>query len=284
MKRTNRGWRPSNDWRSGRYGLIGGCQAGRLDIERFRSDFPLISEIPFSSERKMMTTIHSQDGRQIAITKGAPGVVLARCSSCSDAAQQFSLADERCQSIRQTITKLQSEGMYVLGLASHEITSSTPPAEVEQDMIFLGLLALIDPPRPHAAQAIAEAHTAGIRVVMITGDNGLTAQAIAGELGIGHNVVEAHQLEGLTIQALSERMVDVDIVAHATHPQIKQRVLQAFQKAGHFVAMTGDGVNDATALKQSDVGVAMGLRGTDIAKNRLPWCFWTIVSRRLLRQ
>ena len=244
--------------------LMAARQAG-LDIERFRSDFPLISEIPFSSERKMMTTIHSQDGRQIAITKGAPGVVLTRCSSCSDAEHQFSLADDRCQSIRQTITKLQSEGMYVLGLASHEITSSTPPAEVEQDMIFLGLLALIDPPRPHAAQAIAEAHGAGIRVVMITGDNGLTAQAIAGELGIGHNVVEAHQLEGLTIQALSERMVDVDIVARAT-PQIKQRVLQAFQKAGHFVAMTGDGVNDATALKQSDVGVAMGLRGTDIAK------------------
>ncbi len=244
--------------------LMAARQAG-LDIERFRSDFPLISEIPFSSERKMMTTIHSQDGRQIAITKGAPGVVLTRCSSCSDAEHQFSLADDRCQSIRQTITKLQSEGMYVLGLASHEITSSTPPAEVEQDMIFLGLLALIDPPRPHAAQAIAEAHGAGIRVVMITGDNGLTAQAIAGELGIGHNVVEAHQLEGLTIQALSERMVDVDIVARAT-PQIKQRVLQAFQKAGHFVAMTGDGVNDATALKQSDVGVAMGFRGTDIAK------------------
>ncbi len=245
--------------------LLAAAGLAGLDIDRIRSDFPLLGEIPFSSERKMMTTIHAQDGRQIAITKGAPGVVLAHCSSCSDAEHEFSLADERCQSIRQIIAKLQSEGMYVLGLASHEIAPSTSPAQVEQGMIFLGLLAFIDPPRPHAAQAIAEAQGAGIRVVMITGDNGLTAQAIAGELGIGHNVVEARQLEGLSTQALSERMAGVDIVARAT-PQIKQQVLQAFQLAGHFVAMTGDGVNDATALKQSDVGVAMGLRGTDIAK------------------
>jgi Ca2+-transporting ATPase len=245
--------------------LLQAAQQAGLDSDRIRADHPLVSVIPFSSERKMMTTIHTQNDRRIAITKGAPGVVLAHCASCSDAEHHFSLDDERCQSIRQVTANLQSEGMYVLGLANREIDASTPPEEVEQGMIFLGLLALIDPPRPNAARAIAEAHDAGIRVVMITGDNGLTAQAIAGELGIGQNVVEARQLEGLSSQALFEQMTDVNIVARAT-PQIKQQVLQAFQHAGHFVAMTGDGVNDATALKQSDVGVAMGLRGTDIAK------------------
>ncbi len=132
-------------------------------------------------------------------------------------------------------------------------------------MTFLGLQALIDPPRPEAAQAIAQAQGAGIRVVMITGDNALTAQSIAGQLGIGQRAVTARELEGLDLPQLSERMREVDIVARAT-PSIKQQVLQALQGEGHFVAMTGDGVNDATALKQSDVGVAMGMRGTDIAK------------------
>jgi len=155
--------------------------------------------------------------------------------------------------------------MYVLALAQKEVPSGQATDEAERDMTFLGLQALIDPPRPEAAEAIARAQGAGIRVVMITGDNGLTAQAIAKQLGIGERTVETHELESLSRQALLERVKDVDIVARAT-PQIKQQVLQALQDAGHFVAMTGDGVNDATALKQSDVGVAMGLRGTDIAK------------------
>jgi Ca2+-transporting ATPase len=245
--------------------LIKAAQGGGLNIQSIRAEFPLVNEIPFSSERKMMTTIHTFDGRQIAFTKGAPGVVLAHCISCRDAGRQFPLADDHCQFIRQAIAQLQREGMYVLGLASKEISSDVPDDQIEQKMTFLGLLALIDPPRPQAAEAIAQAQGAGIRVVMITGDNGLTAQAIAGQLGIGTRVMESRQLEELSRQELVEQMKDVDIVARAT-PQTKQRVLLALQDAGHFVAMTGDGVNDATALKQSDVGVAMGLRGTDIAK------------------
>ena len=115
-------------------------------------------------------------------------------------------------------------------------------------------------------------------MVMITGDNGLTAQAIAGTLGIGQQVADHREMGQINGKALTEFMKEVDIVARAT-PQVKQQVLQALQDAGHVVAMTGDGVNDATALKQSDVGVAMGLRGTDIAKNRPRWCCWTIISR-----
>ncbi len=152
----------------------------------------------------------------------------------------------------------------MLALAKKEIASADT-GEAEHDLTFLGLQAMMDPARPEAAEAIARAQTAGIRVVMITGDNALTARAVGRRLGIGERCVETRELEELSEDALRERVKAIDIVARAT-PETKQRVLKALQEAGHFVAMTGDGVNDATALKQSDVGVAMGLRGTDIAK------------------
>ena len=245
--------------------LLKAAQRVGLDSDQIRTDHPLLSVIPFSSERKMMTTLHQTEQGRLAITKGAPGIVLEHCSACAENGHPFSMNDPRCQLIRQASQKLQSQGMYVLGLAKKELTSVEQGEQIEQGMTFIGLLVLMDPPRPQAAEAIAKAQAAGIRVVMITGDNGLTAQAVAGELGIGQNVVNARDLVGLSNSELFEKVKDVDIIARAT-PQVKQVVLQELQKAGHFVAMTGDGVNDATALKQSDVGVAMGLRGTDIAK------------------
>lgn len=244
--------------------LIAGQKAG-LEIDRIRADHPLVNMIPFSSERKLMTTLHQLDGAVVAITKGAPGVVLTHCSSCEVNGQSYPMGDSHCQAVRETIKRLQSEGKYVLGLATKRLPSSDTSKLVEQGMTFMGLLVLMDPPRPQAAEAIAAAHKAGIRVVMITGDNGLTAQAVAGELGIGQNVVDARDMVGLSNAELFEKVKDVDIIARAT-PQVKQVILHELQQAGHFVAMTGDGVNDATALKQSDVGVAMGLRGTDIAR------------------
>jgi P-type Ca2+ transporter type 2C len=245
--------------------LIKAAQAASLDPEQARKASPRVNEIPFSSERKMMTTIQSAHGKQFAVTKGAPGPVLAHCRSCQDSAGEHPLTDPSCQAIRQQVSELQSKGFYILGVAKKEIPPDASLGQVETEMTFLGLLALIDPPRPGAAEAIARAHGAGIRVVMITGDNGLTAQAIAGTLGIGQRVTDAREMGNLTGNELIEYMKEIDIVARAT-PQVKQQVLQALQNAGHVVAMTGDGVNDATALKQSDVGVAMGLRGTDIAK------------------
>jgi P-type Ca2+ transporter type 2C len=244
--------------------LRAAVQAG-IDIEKERAGFPMVNEIPFSSERKMMTTIHKKDGQIVSYTKGAPGIILAHCTTCWEGDHLVPLEDAHCQTVQQTVRELQSQGMYVLGLARNFIPTAASTAQAEQEMAFIGLQALIDPPRPGAAEAIAHAQEAGIRVVMITGDNALTAQAIAQQLGIGQHATEANLLEGLSRQDLKERMKEIDIVARAT-PQIKQRVLQALQDAGHFVAMTGDGVNDATALKQSDVGVAMGQRGTDIAK------------------
>ncbi len=245
--------------------LLKAAQEAGLDIEQIRLESPLINEIPFSSERKMMTTIHRNGERLFAYTKGAPGAVFSHCTSCQEGEVQYPLEDKHCLSIHQTVEKLQSEGMYILGLASKELSPADLSEEIECEMTFIGLLALIDPPRLQVAQTIALTRQAGIRVVMITGDNGLTAHAIAAQLGIGQRVIEARELEFLARKALYQRMNDVDIVARAT-PQTKQEVLQALQDEGHFVAMTGDGVNDATALKQSDVGVAMGLRGTDIAK------------------
>ncbi|HEX7568105.1 MAG TPA: cation-transporting P-type ATPase [Anaerolineaceae bacterium] len=236
-----------------------------LDLAQVRKDSPRLNVIPFSSERKMMTTIHARDGRNVSITKGAPGPVLAQCSDCRLGEQDYPMEDQRCRSIRQQVTDLQGKGFYVLGVAERELPGEVPIEMAETELTFLGLLALIDPPRAGAAEAITRAQGAGIRVVMITGDNGLTAQAIAGTLGIGQRVLDARTMEDISGPELVEKMKAVDIVARAT-PQVKQQVLQALQDAGHVVAMTGDGVNDATALKQSDVGVAMGLRGTDIAK------------------
>ena len=245
--------------------LVKAALLAGLDTEQARKDIPRVNEIPFSSERKMMTTIHTKDGKNFAFTKGAPGPVLAHCTCCQEGTQEYALADSHCQAIRQRVTELQGQGFYVLGVASRELPTGVSADQAENEMTFLGLLALIDPPRPGAAEAIARAQGAGIRVVMITGDNGLTAQAIAATLGIGGRVMDAREMGAITSPVLIEKMKEVDIVARAT-PQVKQQVLQALQDAGHVVAMTGDGVNDATALKQSDVGVAMGLHGTDIAK------------------
>ncbi|MCL5999318.1 MAG: cation-transporting P-type ATPase [Chloroflexi bacterium] len=245
--------------------MIRSAQSAGLDIERERASHPRTHIIPFSSERKMMTTVHAHDGQWVAYAKGAPGAILSRCMTMTEGGQRVPLDDARRRAVRQAIDQLQAAGMYVLGLAKREFPAAAPTDGAEQEMTFLGLQALIDPPKPGAAETIEQAKGAGIRVIMITGDNALTAKAVAKDLGIGQNVVEARELERLSRQELVKRMEDVDIVSRAT-PQIKQQVLQALQDEDHFVAMTGDGVNDATALKQSDVGMAMGLRGTDIAK------------------
>lgn len=245
--------------------LLRAAQHAGLDVTRERAAFVKVNEIPFSSERKLMTSLHQHQDHVIAYTKGAPEAVLVRCTSYWQAGQAVPLDTNHLQTLSDTLAQLQRDGMYVLALAQKIVLSAELTDSSEHNVTFLGLQALIDPPRPEAAAAIAQAHAAGIRVVMITGDNALTAQAVAHQLGIGNRAVDASALATLSADMLREHMTRIDIVARAT-PETKQQVLQALQEAGHFVAMTGDGVNDATALKQSDVGVAMGLRGTDIAK------------------
>jgi len=245
--------------------LLVAAQSAGMDIEGIRDEFPKVRMIPFSSERKMMTTIHRHNGSLVAYTKGAPGPILARCTSIWVNDQAIPLDEGRRLSIQQVTRQLQSQGMYLLGFARKEAPASEPVESFERGLAFLGLQALMDPPRPEAAEAIASAQGAGIRVVMITGDNALTGLAVARQLRMGQRVAEAQELDGLPYQDLRTHVKDLDIIARAT-PETKQRVLSALQDEGHFVAMTGDGVNDATALKQADVGVAMGLQGTDIAK------------------
>ena len=245
--------------------LLHAAQEAGLDIEKERRDLPKVDEIPFSSERKMMTTFHRRNGRVIAYTKGAPEEVLARCATCWLGGRVLPLDAELRQGALRAIEQLESEAWYLLALARKEAQSGDASSSVEQGMTFLGLQAMMDLPRPEASGAIAQAKRAGIRVLMMTGDNARTARAVGKHLGIGERFAEAGELDNLSSAELQERVRRIDIVARAT-PQTKLKVLQALQGDGHFVAMTGDGVNDATALKQADVGVAMGLRGTDIAK------------------
>jgi P-type Ca2+ transporter type 2C len=244
--------------------LIAAQKAG-LDIELQRARHSKVNEIPFSSERKMMTTIHETAGHFVAYTKGAAEVILSRCDTLLQGGRVEGLDESNLNTIRNELEKLESEAMYVLALAKKELPWKEVDSKTEEQLTFLGLQAMRDPPRPEAAEAIATAGEAGIRVVMITGDNRLTAQAIGRKLGIGNRSIEAVEVEEMSSEELLQKMQNTDILARAT-PQSKQQVLESLQNAGHFVAMTGDGVNDAPALKQSDVGVAMGLRGTDIAK------------------
>lgn len=244
--------------------LVAALSAG-IDIEGVRRGRPRIGEIPFSSERKMMTTLHSTDGGLVAFSKGAPGAILPRCSAYMRGSGRLPMDDSALREIRSAIEELEGEAWYVLAFAANSLSSADAPATAEMGMTFLGLQAMRDPPRPEVFEALSQAREAGIRVVMITGDSALTAQAVGRQLGIGDRCVEAREIESLDGDRLRERAQSIDIVARAT-PQTKQSVLQALQEDGHFVAMTGDGVNDSTALKQSDVGIAMGLRGTDIAK------------------
>ncbi|MDH7482526.1 MAG: cation-transporting P-type ATPase [Armatimonadota bacterium] len=245
--------------------LLNAARQAHMDIERERNEYPRVSEIPFSSERKMMTTIHKYDDKFVSYTKGAAEAVLSKCTASWFDGRQIAFGDDQRAAVERVLGQWEDEGLYVLAFSRNEIPSPDAIDAAEQGMTFIGLQAMMDPPRPEVADAIATTKKAGIRVVMITGDNVRTATAVAAKLGLGRRAVEARELENLSRDELRQRMEGVDIVARAT-PDIKQHVLQALQDAGHFVAMTGDGVNDATALKQSDVGVSMGLRGTDIAK------------------
>ncbi len=241
------------------------AQAVGLDVELERTNSPKVNEIPFSSERKMMTTIHKRGQGFTAYCKGAAEVILSRCSCMMFDGKETPLDLSRMEVIHQALNQFEEEAMYVLALAEKKLETKEINGETEQDLTLLGFQAMKDPARPEAASAIAEAQGAGIRVIMITGDNKLTASAIGKQLGIGNRFLESNEVETMSQAELRDKMRNVDIIARAT-PETKQKVLQALQDEGHFVAMTGDGVNDAPALKQSDVGVAMGVRGADIAK------------------
>jgi Ca2+-transporting ATPase len=237
-----------------------GLHKESLDAENLR-----IHEIPFSSEAKRMTTLHQNNGTVTAYAKGAPEVILDGCDFVltSNGAQKLDEIN-RGQILSQA-QALASEALRVLAVASK---IGATPENAEQGMTFLGLVGMIDPPRPEAKSAIQVCVEAGIRPVMITGDHPMTAQAVARELGLLHNggrVVTGAELEEMTDEQLQRDVEQISVYARVS-PSHKLRVVTAWQARGHIAAMTGDGVNDAPALKKADIGVAMGITGTDVTK------------------
>jgi Ca2+-transporting ATPase len=270
--------------RDGRWAVQGDPTEGALIVasrkagfeeEILESRFTRIGEVPFSSERKLMSTIHSDARRKdvlVAFTKGAPDVLLARCSQEEVGEDKRPLTAERREQIGRAIDQLASEGMRTLAVALRLLPRDTfdPHSldeHVEEDLVFLGLIGMIDPPRPEAAIAVAKAKAAGVRPLMITGDHHVTARVIAAELGVdcGEAVLRGAEIENMSDAAL-ERAVQTTSVYARVNPGHKLRIVKALQASGAIVAMTGDGVNDAPALKNADIGVAMGITGTDVSK------------------
>jgi Ca2+-transporting ATPase len=225
---------------------------------------PRVSEIPFSSESKRMTTMHERNGNVTAYAKGAPEILLESCVSELTAAGVVPLTDARRETIAQDARGMAAVALRVLGVATKENISLE---DAEKGLTFLGLVGMIDPPRSEAKEAIARCHSAGIRVAMITGDHPVTAEAIGRELGLLRKgrVVTGAELDAMNEDALRRDVHVIDIYARVS-PSHKLRVVTALQALGEVVAMTGDGVNDAPALKKADIGIAMGITGTDVSK------------------
>ncbi|MCS7242592.1 calcium-translocating P-type ATPase, SERCA-type [Candidatus Caldatribacterium sp.] len=236
--------------------------------QEWRTMYPRYDEIPFDSGRKRMSTLHVIDGQYVLFTKGAPEILLERCSFYEAQGQILPLGEKEREQIRQAQETMASEALRVLAFAFRMLPSARLSAEAEQDLIFVGLLGMIDPPRKEVYGALAEAKRAGIETVMITGDSALTAEAIAKELGMlepGDEILTGQELERLPHEELRKRIRRVRVFARVW-PEQKLRIVEALQESGEVVAMTGDGVNDAPALKKADIGVAMGITGTDVAK------------------
>jgi len=246
---------------------VAAAKAG-LWQEKLQSQFPRIHEIPFSSETKRMTTVHQTPQGKIAYSKGAPEIILSSCSHIYQNGKETELNDTDKDNILSVSYGMAGDALRVLGAAYKLLPDNTDKAEmIDRGMVFVGLLGMIDPPREEVKEAVKLCDQAGIRSVMITGDHKLTAVAIAKELGI---LKEGVALTGTDIDNLSdeefEALVETIEVYARVSPAHKLRVVEALTKRGHVVAMTGDGVNDAPALKKADIGVAMGITGTDVSK------------------
>ncbi len=243
--------------------VVVAAKAG-LNKESLEREWPRTHEIPFTSERKRMTTLHQAPDGSLAYSKGAPEVIIASCTRQRTAEGEISLDEKGVQAILEVAKEMTTEALRVLAVACKPTASI---ADAEKEMIFLGLAGMIDPPRPEAAEAIKTCAAAGIRPVMITGDHPGTGEAVARELGLlktGH-VVTGAELEAMLDADFEQKVETIDVYARVS-PEHKLRVVTALQKKGHVVAMTGDGVNDAPALKKADVGIAMGITGTDVSR------------------
>jgi Ca2+-transporting ATPase len=239
-----------------------------------------LAELPFDSDRKRMTTMHGTAGARVrapgaerlALVKGAPDVILGLCTGIEGAGGPEVLDAAGCEAAHAANHAMASQGLRVLAVAyrafPNQPASLTPDA-IERDLVLLGLLGMQDPPRPEVADAIAKGREAGLRTIMITGDHVATAEAIAKQIGLlrpGARVVSGAELEKMAEGQLAKEIEDIDVFARVS-PHHKVEIVEALRSNGEIVAMTGDGVNDAPALKRADIGIAMGITGTDVAKN-----------------
>lgn len=238
-----------------------------LDI---REKYSRLGELPFDSDRKLMSTINEINGKAMIITKGALDVLIERIVSIEKTDGLNSITEEDKERIKAANTNLSKNGLRVLAFAYKEIHREKElQFEDEKDLIFIGLVAMMDPPRKESKQAVEDCIEAGIKPVMITGDHKVTASAIAKEIGIlthESESMDGHELDNLGDEELKRKIKDISVYARVS-PEHKIRIVKAWQDEGNVVAMTGDGVNDAPALKQADIGIAMGITGTEVAKD-----------------
>jgi Ca2+-transporting ATPase len=273
LQENNGRWTVQGDPTEG--ALIVAARKAGLEAEALKDRFERVGEIPFSSERKLMSTVHTDTERQerlLVFAKGAPDVLLTRCSEELVGESTRHLTEERRKEIAVINEELASRALRTLGIAYRSVPIGELEIEdvderVERDMVFAGLIGMIDPPRSEAKDAVARAKAAGIRPIMITGDHPITAHVIAHELGITANgrVITGAELQSMTDESLVEAVRTSSVYARV-NPEHKLRIVDALQSEAAVVAMTGDGVNDAPALKTADIGVAMGITGTDVSK------------------
>jgi|TARA_B100001971_G_C18260456_1_gene586300 Ca2+-transporting ATPase len=240
--------------------LIVSAAKANLKKEELEKKHKRVDEIPFSSERKIMTTLHNFNSEKIAFVKGAPEIVLKLCSSIYENGKIRKLTEAKKKEILQTNQEFANNALRVLGFAFKTVMSKD---RIEKNLTFVGLQGMIDPPRLEVKEAIRKCKKAGIKVVMITGDHEITAKAIGKEIGLEGKSLTGQQLE--KIHGLDKIIEDIVIYARV-NPEHKIKIVDALKKKGHIVAMTGDGVNDAPALKKADIGVGMGITGTDVSK------------------
>ena len=246
--------------------LLEKYQMDELDL---RQEYTRLSELPFDSDRKMMSTLQVVGGEYTMFVKGATDELIKRCTSVLTPDGIFDFTPEQIEKIEQTNQQFAEQGLRVLGFAMKTHDDSALTLEDEYDLTFLGLISLMDPPRVESAEAVADCLQAGIKPIMITGDHKVTAKSIAKQIGIyqeGDLVLDGNELDAMSDAELHEKLEQISVYARVA-PAHKIRIVQAWQELGHLVAMTGDGVNDAPALKAADIGIAMGITGTEVSKD-----------------
>ena len=249
--------------------LVNFSEKHDFPVEKMREKYQRLGEIPFDSDRKLMSTVHKIGDNYKMLTKGAVDVLSGRINEVKTMDGKRTFTAEDLAELKKVNTEFSQMGLRVLAVCERDVDTVDISVEDEKDYILLGLVAMQDPPREESAEAVRKCKTAGIRPIMITGDHLVTASAIARKIGIlddSGRAVEGREIENLSDEELDEFVSDVSVYARVS-PEHKIRIVSAWQRKGYIVSMTGDGVNDAPALKQADIGVAMGITGSEVAKD-----------------